>query len=175
MSDPSFNPLWINTALKPKNFLTISPHSFNPLWINTALKRNYTNGYHNSRFNPLWINTALKRDRCSYFVKISFNPLWINTALKLNVLDKQYKPSFNPLWINTALKLSVKAACFFAVSIPYGLTLLSNLKFEKTTCISLYYSLGNFILNYISHKSRSMIKRLSFAILSYSLFSKKIT
>ena len=62
-----------------------------------------------------------------------------------------------------------------AVSIPYGLTLLSNLKFEKTTCISLYYSLGNFILNYISHKSRSMIKRLSFAILSYSLFSKKIT
>ena len=35
---------------------------------------------------------------------------------------------FNPLWINTALKLCVKVALKMIVSIPYGLTLLSNSK-----------------------------------------------
>ena len=33
---------------------------------------------------------------------------------------------FNPLWINTALKLTVSAPRRSLVSIPYGLTLLSN-------------------------------------------------
>ena len=34
----SFNPLWINTALKLHPLGSCSPYSFNPLWINTALK-----------------------------------------------------------------------------------------------------------------------------------------
>ena len=34
--------------------------------------------------------------------------------------------SFNPLWINTALKRSLQEALIYVVSIPYGLTLLSN-------------------------------------------------
>ena len=128
-------------------------------------------------FNPLWINTALKRDVILNIMMKSFNPLWINTALKHLDFETELFEGFNPLWINTALKQEEMLPLALKVSIPYGLTLLSNsnLKFEKTTCISLYYSLGNFILRYISHKSRSMIKRLSFAILSYSLFSKKIT
>ena len=33
-----FNPLWINTALKPGLSSAISSNGFNPLWINTALK-----------------------------------------------------------------------------------------------------------------------------------------
>ena len=148
-------------------------------------------------FNPLWINTALKLCRLSDRYVWSFNPLWINTALKQCVITlhkqcvsipygltllsnhNQNLTRSNQVSIPYGLTLlsnhRLKSNIRHKVSIPYGLTLLSNLKFEKTTCISLYYSLGNFILNYISHKSRSMIKRLSFAILSYSLFSKKIT
>ena len=57
---------------------------------------------------------------------MSFNPLWINTALKLQIVFALVDTSFNPLWINTALKHIIVFTCGFAVSIPYGLTLLSN-------------------------------------------------
>ena len=56
--------------------------SFNPLWINTALKRNGVGGWIPESFNPLWINTALKRWVYQYSARQCFNPLWINTALK---------------------------------------------------------------------------------------------
>ena len=42
-------------------------------------------------------------------------------------------PSFNPLWINTALKRTDKEDTRVDVSIPYGLTLLSNDSKETTT------------------------------------------
>ena len=63
----------------------------------------------------------------------SFNPLWINTALKpCRERNLPYR-SFNPLWINTALKRTDKEDTRVDVSIPYGLTLLSNDSKETTT------------------------------------------
>ena len=56
----------------------------------------------------------------------NFNPLWINTALKPTAIIIPPAPGFNPLWINTALKLSFRTFGGTEVSIPYGLTLLSN-------------------------------------------------
>ena len=56
----------------------------------------------------------------------NFNPLWINTALKPTAIIIPPAPGFNPLWINTALKLYLLFDTFIKVSIPYGLTLLSN-------------------------------------------------
>ena len=41
------------------SFYTLS--SFNPLWINTALKRFWALVDFVVGFNPLWINTALKQ------------------------------------------------------------------------------------------------------------------
>ena len=55
-----------------------------------------------------------------------FNPLWINTALKLGVCGLICGSGFNPLWINTALKRGTAEQNRDYVSIPYGLTLLSN-------------------------------------------------
>ena len=55
-----------------------------------------------------------------------FNPLWINTALKPNGIRFRTVQSFNPLWINTALKPLILFKHNAPVSIPYGLTLLSN-------------------------------------------------
>ena len=77
-------------------------------------------------FNPLWINTALKRDIEKGIVNHGFNPLWINTALKLQQTPATGRTSFNPLWINTALKHNAAIEYLDDVSIPYGLTLLSN-------------------------------------------------
>ena len=149
--------------------------SFNPLWINTALKQCVITLHKQCVSIPYGLTLLSNHNQNltrSNQVSIPYGlTLLSNHRLKSNIRHKVSIPygltllsNFHILHYNTAI-----------VSIPYGLTLLSNLKFEKTTCISLYYSLGNFILNYISHKSRSMIKRLSFAILSYSLFSKKIT
>ena len=55
-----------------------------------------------------------------------FNPLWINTALKLKLCFSCWNWGFNPLWINTALKQKYQGQIRGFVSIPYGLTLLSN-------------------------------------------------
>ena len=59
-------------------------------------------------------------------IRTGFNPLWINTALKQAVASEEDKFGFNPLWINTALKLDKFFQIPAIVSIPYGLTLLSN-------------------------------------------------
>ena len=59
-----------------------------------------------------------------------FNPLWINTALKHNDKRKRGLYGFNPLWINTALKPMRERIDAPKVSIPYGLTLLSNRRHE---------------------------------------------
>ena len=77
-------------------------------------------------FNPLWINTALKPSHLALIFLLCFNPLWINTALKRCCVQKHNDESFNPLWINTALKRISSHLIYFGVSIPYGLTLLSN-------------------------------------------------
>ena len=77
-------------------------------------------------FNPLWINTALKLDNSQYYNAVCFNPLWINTALKHHCLYIHHHWRFNPLWINTALKRMLRLKLWRIVSIPYGLTLLSN-------------------------------------------------
>ena len=100
--------------------------SFNPLWINTALKRKFVDFFRFISFNPLWINTALKLYSSRPNTLNSFNPLWINTALKRNDREDCGRDRFNPLWINTALKLEVVNELLSLVSIPYGLTLLSN-------------------------------------------------
>ena len=126
---------------------------FNPLWINTALKPGLSSAISSNGFNPLWINTALKRKVIYKFDRCSFNPLWINTALKrLSGIARKTLVSI-PYGLTLLSNRGLLQQMASIVSIPYGLTLLSNLKFEKTTCISLYYSLGNFILRYISHKS----------------------
>ena len=78
------------------------------------------------RFNPLWINTALKLQATTSLFLISFNPLWINTALKPDIHNDPLTLCFNPLWINTALKQLHHIYLLLSVSIPYGLTLLSN-------------------------------------------------
>ena len=78
-------------------------------------------------FNPLWINTTLKRSFLHYFATHSFNPLWINTTLKRNRHRCPAWSGFNPLWINTTLKHWRAIGMTVIVSIPYGLTLLSNL------------------------------------------------
>ena len=57
---------------------------------------------------------------------LGFNPLWINTALKRCSQNTFADPRFNPLWINTALKQAPALDPAHLVSIPYGLTLLSN-------------------------------------------------
>ena len=57
-----------------------------------------------------------------------FNPLWINTALKREVTAYDELYCFNPLWINTALKQDFDVVNVSEVSIPYGLTLLSNIR-----------------------------------------------
>ena len=100
---------------------------FNPLWINTALKLNVLDKQYKPSFNPLWINTALKLKVATGSAICSFNPLWINTALKREDARLAFKRRFNPLWINTALKHNLENAVGRLVSIPYGLTLLSNL------------------------------------------------
>ena len=77
-------------------------------------------------FNPLWINTALKRCHVLDRRLSCFNPLWINTALKRRACCQTTWLGFNPLWINTALKPTINFSVHLNVSIPYGLTLLSN-------------------------------------------------
>ena len=78
------------------------------------------------RFNPLWINTALKRFKSYYVHYLSFNPLWINTALKL----AQQESKVCSVSIPYGLTLLSNDCCCTTqraiVSIPYGLTLLSN-------------------------------------------------
>ena len=51
--------------------------------------------------------------------------------------------SFNPLGINTALNHNMRHALLMPVSIPYGLTLLSNLKsiFWDNIVVSIPYGL----------------------------------
>ena len=124
----------ISTALSSHVFIHVNfqaktiqlIYNFNPLWINTALKRYIWRNEWKCRFNPLWINTALKRGNTFIQCSICFNPLWINTALKLDGLPMHSTLGFNPLWINTALKHSTACKYLLKVSIPYGLTLLSN-------------------------------------------------
>ena len=113
-------------------FISIRFFSFNPLWINTALKLIKKLPFLGISFNPLWINTALKRQDVFDRVLTGFNPLWINTALKPLETSVPRQVRFNPLWFNTALKLCycICIRCF--VSIPYGLTLLSNGFFHPT-------------------------------------------
>ena len=77
-------------------------------------------------FNPLWINTTLKLVDSIHICPHCFNPLWINTTLKQSACHRVRYYSFNPLWINTTLKLFVYVFDNKSVSIPYGLTLLSN-------------------------------------------------
>ena len=50
---------------------------------------------------------------------------------------------FNPLWINTALKLLLSSFSLCSVSIPYGLTLLSNdhCNYDMTVLVSIPYGL----------------------------------
>ena len=77
-------------------------------------------------FNPLWINTTLKLGKVINKITNCFNPLWINTTLKRIFPNANLGMSFNPLWINTTLKHSHCSSAHLYVSIPYGLTLLSN-------------------------------------------------
>ena len=89
-----------------------------------------------TRFNPLWINTALKLVFVMILLTIRFNPLWINTALKQSAHTTFTLHSFNPLWINTALKRLDNIKCYADVSIPYGLTLLSNVWLLRSVPVS---------------------------------------
>ena len=57
--------------------------SFNTLWIYTALKLECSNGLFTKCFNTLWIYTALKQDVVVKVTLTGFNTLWIYTALKL--------------------------------------------------------------------------------------------
>ena len=57
---PSFNTLWIYTALKQISFPLIYNHCFNTLWIYTALKQHLLYSRKRNSFNTLWIYTALK-------------------------------------------------------------------------------------------------------------------
>ena len=122
----SFNPLWINTALKQTfRFGQLAEVSI-PYGL-TLLSNSYPNITGRSYcFNPLWINTALKLYDDFFVYCVCFNPLWINTALKPIVHGIIGICGFNPLWINTALKPSGVRFTTVQVSIPYGLTLLSN-------------------------------------------------
>ena len=63
---PSFNTLWIYTALKHNEFAFILKLCFNTLWIYTALKpRRHAEILYQS-FNTLWIYTALKHSSTKY-------------------------------------------------------------------------------------------------------------
>ena len=59
---------------------------------------------------------------------------------------------FNPLWINTALKLTYHHKLHNNVSIPYGLTLLSNVRvaFYLLLIVSIPYGLTLLSNNYNS-------------------------
>ena len=73
----------------------------------------------------------------------SFNPLWINTTLKHIQGHTDGILGFNPLWINTTLKLRPSDHVRAYVSIPYGLTLLSNTSFalKELNDVSIPYGL----------------------------------
>ena len=63
--------------------------------------------------------------------------------------------SFNPLWINTALKPITELSASLPVSIPYGLTLLSNSHIccKQSQLVSIPYGLtllSNFAIDMIS-------------------------
>ena len=78
-----------------------------------------------------------------YSKLLGFNPLWINTALKHLDFETELFEGFNPLWINTALKQISGGKRLVIVSIPYGLTLLSNLDLASAsgTDVSIPYGL----------------------------------
>ena len=94
-------------------------------------------------FNPLWINTTLKHIQGHTDGILGFNPLWINTTLKQKALITIREGCFNPLWINTTLKLRPSDHVRAYVSIPYGLTLLSNTSFalKELNDVSIPYGL----------------------------------
>ena len=65
------------------------------------------------------------------------------------------RKSFNPLWINTALKQQSLLVALRKVSIPYGLTLLSNGSITVTATLKVSIPYGLTLLSnayyYASH------------------------
>ena len=151
----NFNPLWINTALKRTpvvwhGYKVSIPYGLTLLSNTFAMVKNlnvvsipYTSVSipygltllsNKSLLQPSkpWVSipyglTLLSNHAgCAVRKRNCFNPLWINTALKPKMTIYGNRQSFNPLWINTALKLTMEDIFAKSVSIPYGLTLLSN-------------------------------------------------
>ena len=149
-------------------------------------------------FTTLWIYTTLKRFFICEFETVGFTTLWIYTTLKLQLWPKIKLPRFTTLWIYTTLKRTCSSSSFIRVLLPYGFTLLSNLKFQSTFFAFRqqisgiqeskrrhYIASGNhkaallyhyfFVSATISHKSLSITETFSSGSLwKENIFSRKI-
>ena len=69
------------------------------------------------------------------YENVCFNPLWINTALKQAFLRRIHKSVSIPYGLTLLSNLGHIVVYMTVVSIPYGLTLLSNEGRKDYKCI----------------------------------------
>ena len=127
-----FTTLWIYTTLKRFFICEFETVGFTTLWIYTTLKLKPCQSTLLRCFTTLWIYTTLKPRLRSVGACYCFTTLWIYTTLKPKQSLFHLFHCFTTLWIYTTLKLMTKKELENKVLLPYGFTLLSNLKFQST-------------------------------------------